>query len=194
MGFEWTPWHTSGPRWGHLWLCMFPLLSTWLCCAPHCSHSMPPIWNQTPMDQHPAGAGALLVLRTFHLAPSDAGFFFLFFFFFNPLTGRHWSWPLCFIAGRILFYFIYFFDTLMGGQHRSVAPFEDSILMKAVVSNARWFSLQQQTDSTVQTERRGVWDREEGARDRTWMREGLSWREGVSAHRARGKKNRSGIL
>lgn len=33
-----------------------PLLSTWLCCAPHCAPGMPAIWNQTPMDQHPAGA------------------------------------------------------------------------------------------------------------------------------------------
>lgn len=48
--------HTHLGSWrGHLCLCMFPLLSTWLCCAPHCAHSTPAIWNQTPMDQHPAG-------------------------------------------------------------------------------------------------------------------------------------------
>lgn len=39
--------HSPGSWWGHLCLCMFPLLSTWLCCAPN----MSAIWNQTPMDQ-----------------------------------------------------------------------------------------------------------------------------------------------
>lgn len=87
-----APSHTSGPQWGHLWLCVFPLLSTWLCCAPHCSHSMPPLWNQTPMDEHPAGAAHCWGHSTWHRAT-------LAFF----LAARHWLRPLCFIAGRISF-------------------------------------------------------------------------------------------
>lgn len=66
---------------GHLCLCLFPLLSTWLCCAPHCAPSMSAIWNQTPMVQHLAEVIHLLfffleslTMLSFvqlRLAPSD---------------------------------------------------------------------------------------------------------------------------
>lgn len=99
--------HTLGAQQGHLCLCVFPLLSTWLCCAPHCAPGMPAIWNQTPMDQHPAGA----IHCSFSGATTDAEDIPLGthrhilcnrkFYLFIAVIAKLWLCPLFFVAGGI---------------------------------------------------------------------------------------------
>lgn len=128
--------------------------------SQHASHLKPNTYGPASCRSR-----ALLVLRTFHLAPGDA----------------------CFLTdcGHFALKSAIFCKTLWwAASNARWLPLEKAFWwIKAVVSNARWFNLQEQTDSTVLTEAWSVGQRRR-RRDRTWMREGLSWREGVSPHRA----------
>lgn len=179
---------------GHLCLCVFPLLSTWLCCAPHCAPSMPPIWNQTPMDQYPAG----VIRLSFSGATADAE---------DIPLGSQWC-VLCinslYLIARLWICPLFFHWELVMSW-RAASNSQCFLLRQYIdrwklgVFNTWWCNLPFRSLLSVANwlncinrEACSVGQRGAGMRDMKGMREGSSWCEGVSPHN--GGKIWSGII